>query len=100
MARYTSRLRSHFQARSGGNSTLGLKSMAQVLKPTPVAQVDANVAPKPTPAAQADFGRNLKPALVAKLFVFSDFLFPLAFRKVLLVFCILNPPRVAQSRLL
>jgi hypothetical protein len=30
------------QARSGGNCTLGLKSMAQVLKPTPVAQVDAN----------------------------------------------------------
>jgi hypothetical protein len=30
------------QARSGGNCTLGLKSMARVLKPTPVAQVDAN----------------------------------------------------------
>jgi hypothetical protein len=30
------------QARSGGNRTLGLKSMAQVPKPTPVAQVDAN----------------------------------------------------------
>jgi hypothetical protein len=30
------------QARSGGNCTLGLKSMAQVLKPTLVAQVDAN----------------------------------------------------------
>jgi hypothetical protein len=29
-------------SRSGGNSTLGLKSMAQVLKPTPVAEVDAN----------------------------------------------------------
>jgi hypothetical protein len=39
------------QARSGGNRTLGLKSMAQVLKPTPVAQVDS--------------GRTLKPALVA-----------------------------------
>jgi hypothetical protein len=32
------------------------------------------VAPKPTPVAQADFGRNLKPALAAKLLVFSDFL--------------------------
>jgi hypothetical protein len=39
---YTSLLRSHLQARSGGNHTLCLKSMAQVLKPTPVAQVDAN----------------------------------------------------------
>jgi hypothetical protein len=39
-----------------GNCTLGLKSMAQVLKPTLV--------------AQADFGRNLKPAPEAKLFVF------------------------------
>jgi hypothetical protein len=29
--------------------------------------------------AQADFGRNLKPAPTAKLFVFSDFLFALAF---------------------
>jgi hypothetical protein len=47
------------QAHSGGNRTLGLKSMAQVLKPTPV--------------AQADFGRNLKPAPAAKLLVFSDF---------------------------
>jgi hypothetical protein len=46
------------QARSGGNSTLGLKSMAQVLKPAPA----------------------------AKLFVFSDFSFALAFRKVLFVF--------------
>jgi hypothetical protein len=103
--------------------------MAQVLKPTPVAQVDANgrteahsggtsrryrshrsplrwhkstltVASKPTPVAQADFGRNLKPAPAVKLFVFSDFSFALAFRKVLFVFCILSPPRVAQSRLL
>jgi hypothetical protein len=40
--RYTSQLRSHLQARSGGNCILGLKSMAQVLKPTPMAQVDAN----------------------------------------------------------
>jgi hypothetical protein len=31
------------------------------------------VASKPTPVAQADFGRNLKPAPAAKLFVFSDF---------------------------
>jgi hypothetical protein len=38
---YTSRLRSHLQARSGGHRTLGLKSMARVLKPTSVAQVDA-----------------------------------------------------------
>jgi hypothetical protein len=35
--------------------------------------------------AQADFGRNLKPAPVAKLLVFSDF-FALAFWKVLFVF--------------
>jgi hypothetical protein len=40
------------------------------------------VAPKPTPVAQVDFNsRNLKPALAAKLFVFSDFLFALAFGK-------------------
>jgi hypothetical protein len=58
------------------------------------------VAPKPTPMAQDDFGRNLKTALVAQLLVFSDFSFALAFRKVLFVFCILSPPRVAQSRLL
>jgi hypothetical protein len=31
------------------------------------------VASKPTQVAQADFGRNLKPALAAKLFVFSVF---------------------------
>jgi hypothetical protein len=39
---------------------------------------------------QADFGRNLKPALAAKLLVFSDFAFALAFWKVLFVFCILK----------
>jgi hypothetical protein len=44
------------------------------------------VASKPTPVAQADFGRNLKPAPVAKLFVFSDFSFALALRKVPFVF--------------
>jgi hypothetical protein len=44
------------------------------------------VAPKPTPVAQADFDRKLKPAPAVKLFVFSDFLFALAFRKVLFVF--------------
>jgi hypothetical protein len=55
---------------------------------------------KPTPVSQADFGRNLKPAPAAKLFVFSNFLFALAFWKLLFVFCILSPPRVAQSRLL
>jgi hypothetical protein len=60
--------------------------MAQVLKPTPV--------------AQADSGRNLKPAPAVKLLVFSDFSFALAFWKVLFVFCILSPPRVAYSRLL
>jgi hypothetical protein len=38
----TSRLQSHLQVHHGGNRTLGMKSMAQVLKPTPVAQVDAN----------------------------------------------------------
>jgi hypothetical protein len=68
----TSRLWSHPQARSGGNCTLGLKSMAQVLKPTPVAQADSD--------------RNLKSAPAAKLLVFSDFLFALAFRKVLFRF--------------
>jgi hypothetical protein len=35
--------------------------------------------------AQADFGRNLKPAPVAKLLVFFDF-FAFAFQKVLFVF--------------
>jgi hypothetical protein len=99
------------QARSGGNRTLGLKSMAQVLKPTPVAQARSGgnrtlgmkamaQVLKPTPVAQADSGRNLKPAPAAKLLVFSDFSFALAFRKVLFIFCILSPPRVAQSRLL
>jgi hypothetical protein len=57
-------------------------------------------ASKPTPVAQADFGRNLKPAPAAKLLVFSDCLFSLAFRKVLFIFYILSPPCVAQSRLL
>jgi hypothetical protein len=97
---YTSSLRSHPQARSGGNCTLGLKSTAQVLKPTLVAQVDANGRIQAYSVAQADFGRNLKPAMAAKLLIFSDFSFVLAFRKVLFVFCILGPPRVAQSRLL
>jgi hypothetical protein len=68
--------------------------MAQVLKPTPVAQVDANG------RTQAHFSRNLKLAPAAKLLVFSDFSFVLAFWKVLFVFCILSPPRVAQSQLL
>jgi hypothetical protein len=58
------------------------------------------VALKPTPVAQADFGRNLKPAPAAKLFVFSDFSFALTFRKVLFVFFILSPLCAAQSRLL
>jgi hypothetical protein len=58
------------------------------------------VAPKTTPVPQADFGRNLKPAPAAKLLIFSDVSFALAFRKVLFVFCILSPPRVVQSRLL
>jgi hypothetical protein len=44
------------------------------------------VAPKTTPVAQADFGRNLKPTPAAKLFIFSDFLFALAFWKVLFIF--------------
>jgi hypothetical protein len=58
--------------------------MAQVLKPTPV--------------AQADFGRNLKPAPAAKLLVFSDFLFALAFWKVLFRFLNLkSTPRGAKS---
>jgi hypothetical protein len=66
--------------------------MAQVLKPTPVAQVDANGRTqarsggnctlglksmaqvlKPTPVAHADSGRNLKSALAAKLLVFLIF---------------------------
>jgi hypothetical protein len=55
--------------------------MAQILKPTPVAQVDFN-------------GRNLKPAPAAKLLISSDF-FALAFRKVLSFFCILSPLRAA-----
>jgi hypothetical protein len=75
----------HTQARSGDNCNLGLKFMAQVLKPTPV--------------AQDDFSHNLKSAPAEKLLVFSDFLFALAFWKVLFVFCILSPPRMAQSRL-
>jgi hypothetical protein len=74
--------------------------MAQVLKPLRGQKSTLTVAPKPTPVAQADFGRNLKPAPVAKLLVFSDFSFSLAFRKVLFIFCILSPPHVAQSRLL
>jgi hypothetical protein len=61
--------------------------MAHVLKPTPVAQVDFNSC-------------NLKTALAAQLFVFTDFSFALAFQKVLFIFCILSPPRVAQNRLL
>jgi hypothetical protein len=72
------------QARSGGNCALGLKSMAQVLKPTPV--------------AQADSGRNLKSAPVAKLLVFSDFLFALAFRKVLFVFLHLKVRSTRQTK--
>jgi hypothetical protein len=88
------------QDRSGGNRTLGLKSMAQVLSPLWWHKSTLAVASKPTPVAQADSGRNLKPVPAAKLFVFYDFLFALAFRKVLFVFCILSPPRVAQSRLL
>jgi hypothetical protein len=79
--------------------------MAQVLKPTPVAQVDTNGRTqarsganctlslksmaqvlKPTPVAQAYSCRNLKSAPAAKLLVFSDFLLSLAFRKVLFVF--------------
>jgi hypothetical protein len=69
--------------------------MAQVHKST-------SVAPKPTPVAQVDFNScNLKPAPVAKLLVFSNFSFALAFRKVLFVLLfILSPPRVAKSRLL
>jgi hypothetical protein len=47
--------------------------------------------------AQADFGRNLNPALAAKLFVFSDFSFALASEKCFSFFCILSLPRVAQS---
>jgi hypothetical protein len=64
-----------------------------------MAQVDANGRIQAHSVAQADFGRNLKPALAAKLLVYSDF-FALAFWKVLFIFCILSPPRVAQSQLL
>jgi hypothetical protein len=46
------------------------------------------IASKPTPVAQADFSRNLKPAPAAKLLVFSDFSFALAFWQVLFIFCI------------
>jgi hypothetical protein len=42
--------------------------------------------------AQADFSRNLKLAPAAKLFVFSDFLFALAFQKVLFVFHLKSTP--------
>jgi hypothetical protein len=56
--------------------------------------------------ARYRYGDRSQPGLLrprdqtkAKLFVFSDFSFALAFRKVLFVFCILSPPRVAQSRL-
>jgi hypothetical protein len=54
---------------------------------------------KPTPMAQANFGRNLKPAPAAKLFVFSDF-FRFGFPESAFRFCILSPPRAAQIRLL
>jgi hypothetical protein len=60
--------------------------MAQVLKPTPVAQVDASGRIQAHSGGTTDFGRNLKPTPVAKLFVFSDFSFVLAFRKVLFIF--------------
>jgi hypothetical protein len=50
--------------------------------------------------AQADFGRNLKPAPAAKLFVFSDFFIRFGFSESAFRFFILSPPRVAQSRLL
>jgi hypothetical protein len=60
--------------------------MAQVLKPTLVAQVDANGRIQAHSGGTSRFGRNLKPAPAAKLFVFSDFSFALAFRKVLFVF--------------
>jgi hypothetical protein len=56
------------------------------------------VASKPTPVAQADFGRNLKPAPAAKPLVFSNFLFALAFRKVLFIFFHLkSTPRGTKS---
>jgi hypothetical protein len=60
--------------------------MAWVLNPLWWHKSTLTVPPKPTPVAQADFSRNLKPALAAKLLVFSDFSFALAFRKVLFVF--------------
>jgi hypothetical protein len=71
--------------------------MAQVLKPLRWHKSTLTVAPKPTPVAQADFSRNLKPAPAAKLFVFSDFLFALAFRKVLFVFHLKSTPRGTKS---
>jgi hypothetical protein len=95
------------QARSGGNCTLGLKSMAQVLKPTPVAQAHSGGTSRRQRSHPSPL-RWHKPTLVAILsplrrqnYSFSlIFSFALAFRKVLFVFCILSPPRVAQSRLL
>jgi hypothetical protein len=60
--------------------------MAQVLSPLRWRKSTLAVASKPTLVAQADSGRNLKPAPAAKLLVFSDFSFALAFRKVLFVF--------------
>jgi hypothetical protein len=79
--------------------------MAQVHKLTPVAP-SSSLLRQPYlgyeingPGTQVDFnGRNLKPTPTEKLLVSYDF-FVLAFRKVLFVFCILSPPRVAQSRL-
>jgi hypothetical protein len=49
--------------------------------------------------AQVDFSRDLKPAPAAKLLIFFDFSFALAFQKVLFVFCILSLLRTAESRL-
>jgi hypothetical protein len=76
-------------------SILGLKFMAQVLKPLRWHKSTLTVAPKPTPMAQTDFGHNLKLAPAAKLFVFTDFLFALAFRKVL--FHLKSTPRGTKS---
>jgi hypothetical protein len=64
--RYTSRLRSHLQVHYSGNYTLGLKSMAHVHKSTPVAPSSSllrqlylgseihGLVLKPTPVAQVD----------------------------------------------
>jgi hypothetical protein len=60
------------QVHYGGNRTLGLKSMAQVLKPTLVAQVDANGRTQASSGGNCNLGLKsmaqvLKPTPVAQV---------------------------------